>query len=72
MSAVENSSDSIDAFVNRGGAGDLITVMMMPDQRAWRFADISPAKARELSERLLSAAIAAERNASTVPKAQPR
>ncbi|MDX8537044.1 hypothetical protein RFM23_05330 [Mesorhizobium abyssinicae] len=46
--------------------------MMMPDGRAWRFVDISPAKAREFSERLLVAANAAERNAQPTPKEAPR
>ncbi|TIN82220.1 hypothetical protein [Mesorhizobium sp.] len=72
MHAVEKPNDSIDAFVNRGGEGNLITVMMMPDGKAWRFADISPDKARQFAERLLSAANAAERNAANVPKEAPR
>lgn len=71
MHAVEKPNDSIDAFVSVR-TSDLITVMMMPDGRAWRFVDISPAKAREFSERLLVAANAAERNAQPTPKEAPR
>ncbi|TIR83297.1 MAG: hypothetical protein E5X04_02625, partial [Mesorhizobium sp.] len=36
--------------MNRGGEGNLITVMMMPDGKAWRFADISPDKARPIDD----------------------
>jgi hypothetical protein len=64
------NDDNIDAFVNT--EGDKITVMMMPDRRAWRFMDISAAKARELGKRLLSAADAAENQAQTIPKEAPR
>ncbi|TIT90351.1 MAG: hypothetical protein E5W41_00030 [Mesorhizobium sp.] len=72
MSTAEQANDNIDAFVTRGGAGELITVMMMPDARAWRFTDISPAAARKFAERLLTAANQAEANASTVPKKAPQ
>ncbi|MDX8492896.1 hypothetical protein RFN29_15060 [Mesorhizobium sp. VK22B] len=72
MSAAEKANDNIDAFVNCGGAGDLITVMMMPDARAWRFTDISPAAARQFAERLLTAANQAEANAQTIPKKAPQ
>ncbi|RVD42855.1 hypothetical protein EN742_06465 [Mesorhizobium sp. M4A.F.Ca.ET.020.02.1.1] len=71
MSTAEKANDNIDAFVSVG-TGDLVTVMMMPDSRAWRFTDISPDKARHFAERLLSAANQAEVNASTVPRRAPR
>jgi hypothetical protein len=70
VSAVEKAGDTIDAFVSQGGDGGLITVMMMPDQRSWRFLDINPATAREFAERLLSAANAAERNAESATAQQ--
>ncbi|MER9628359.1 hypothetical protein [Mesorhizobium sp. M0296] len=46
--------------------------MMLPDQRNWRFVDISAATARLLAERLIAAATGAEKNAEAVPKGAPQ
>lgn len=64
MSACAKGND-IDAFVSGGGGGDRITVMMMPDERAWRFVDITAAAARQLAQRLNDAASNAEKNTQT-------
>ncbi|RJT41989.1 hypothetical protein D3227_04740 [Mesorhizobium waimense] len=61
MSAYAQEND-IDAFVSDGGGGDKITVMMMPDQRRWQFANITPETARQLAQRLTIAANDAEKN----------
>lgn len=61
MSAYAERND-IDAFVNDGGKGDRITVMIMPDEQRWRFVDITAETARELAKRLSDAANDAEKN----------
>lgn len=67
MTGVKQANDNIDAFVSAGGDGNLVTVMMMPDERAWRFTDIEPDAARQFAKRLLRAAHLAERNAKAAP-----
>lgn len=57
--------NDIDAFVSEGGSGDRITVMIMPDERRWRFVDVTPATARQLAQRLNDAASNAEKNTQT-------
>lgn len=61
MSACAKQND-IDAFVSDCGRGDKITVMMMPDQRRWQFANITAEAARQLAKRLTDAANNAEKN----------